>query len=175
MLTKIFAKVLNKIISFVGMELFLKKYITSSETICENGKKITVLTLNGAALLKDGAVHYHLSGGMCATVGNTIIVLDCAKSNASENDFGFFLNHEIGHLVLGHVDKAVKNGNSGTVLNIQDEIDADNYARQKGFTTPDFRKLLTVVYGELASAGIISREVIDSFVDETLKDHASRM
>lgn len=169
------SKILNIIISLVGMKKLLKKYIISSEVIVENGKKITVLTLNGAALLKDGAANYHLAGGLCATVGNTIIVLDCAKSNTSENDFGFFLNHEIGHLVLGHVDKAVKNGASGTVLDIDDEVAADNYARQKGFMSPDFRKLLTGVYGELASAGIISAEVIDSFVDETLEGHASRM
>jgi hypothetical protein len=168
-------KILNIIISIVGMKVFLKKYIISSETIKENGKKITILTLNGSALLNDGAVTYHLAGGMCATVGNTVLVLDCAKSNTSKNDFGFFLNHEIGHLVLGHVAKAVKAGKGGTVLNIEDEIAADNYARQKGFETPDFRKLLTGVYGELATAGLISANDVADYVESTLEDHTSRM
>ena len=152
-----------------------KKYIISSEAIRENGKNITVLTLNGSALLNDGAVNYHLAGGMCATVGNTVLVLDCAKSNTTANDFGFFLNHEIGHLVLGHVAKAVKAGASGTVLDIQDEIAADEYARRKGFANPDFGKLLTGVYGQLATAGIISADDVAGYVEATLKDHTSRM
>lgn len=170
-----FARILNTIISVIGMKFLLRKYIVSAETIFENGKKITVLTLDGVALLKDGATHYHLAGGMCATVGNTIIVLDCAKSNTTLNDFGFFLNHEIGHLVLGHVDKAVKAGKGGTVLNIEDEIAADNYARQKGFSNPDFHKLLTGVYGQLATTGIISADDVAGYVESTLKDHTSRM
>lgn len=168
-------KIINIIISIVGMKKLLKKYVISSEKIVENSKKITVLTLDGVALLKDGATHYHLAGGMCATVGNTIIVLDCAKSNTSANDFGFFLNHEVGHLVLGHVDKAVKNGASGTVLDIQDEIAADEYARRKGFANPDFNKLLTGVYGQLATAGFIAADKVAEYVEETLKDHTSRM
>lgn len=168
-------KLLNIVISIIGMKILLKKYVISSETIKENGKKITVLTLNGAALLADGAVNYHLAGGMCATVGNTVIVLDCAKSNTSKNDFGFFLNHEIGHLVLGHVAKAVKAGKGGTVLDIVDEVAADNYARQKGFESPDFRKLLNGVYGQIATAGLISANDVADYVEATLKDHASRM
>lgn len=168
-------KILNVIISIVGMKKLLKKYVISSESIVENGKKITVLTLDGAALLKDGAVTYHLAGGMCATVGNTVLVLDCAKSSTTENDFGFFLNHEVGHLVLGHVAKAVKAGKGGTVLDIADEIAADEYARQKGFANPDFRKLLTGVYGQLATAGLISANDVAEYVESTLKDHTSRM
>ena len=168
-------KILNIIISLVGMKKLLKKYIISSEVMVENGKKITILTMNGTALLKDGATNYHLCGGMCATVGNTVLVLDCAKSNTSSNDFGFFLNHEIGHLVLGHVDKAVKAGASGAVLDIADEVAADNYARQKGYKSPNFHNLLTAVYGELATAGFIAADTVADYVEETLKDHVSRM
>lgn len=169
------SKILNILISIIGIKRLLKKYVISSEQIIENGKKITVLTLDSVALLKDGATHYHLAGGMCATVGNTIIVLDTVKASTSSNDFGFFLNHEVGHLVLGHVAKAVKSGASGTVLDIADEIAADNYARQKGFENPDFRKLLTGVYGELATAGFIAADKVASYVEDTLKDHTSRM
>ena len=157
------------------MKGLLKKYVTSSEVIRENGKKITVLVLNSAALLKDGILQYHLAGGLCATVGNTIIVLDTVKSSTSSNDLGFMMNHEIGHLVLGHVAKAVKNGASGTVLDLEDEVAADNYARSKGFKSPDFRKLLTGVYGELATAGIILADKVADYVNETLEVHASRM
>ena len=168
-------RIFNLYVSIFGMKGLLKKYVTSSEVLKENGKKITVLTLNSGLLLKDGVVQYHLAGGLCATVGNTIIVLDSVKSSTSENDLGFMLNHEVGHLVLGHVNKAVKSGASGTVLEIDDEVAADNYARQKGFVTPDFRKLLTGVYGELASAGIILADKVSEYVEETLEVHASRM
>lgn len=168
--------IVNKfIIPLFGMKLVLKKYVTSSEIIKENGKKITVLVLDSAALLKDGILQYHLAGGLCATVGNTIIVLDTVRSRTSENDLGFMMNHEVGHLVLGHVAKAVKSCASGTVLELDDEVAADNYARSKGFAAPDFRKLLTGVYGELASAGIILAEQVATIVEETLEVHASRM
>ena len=172
---KLINKIFNKIISFVGMEVLLKKYVTSSEVLYENGKKITVLILDGAALLKAGVVNFHLSGGFYATVGNTIVVLDSVWANTSANDLGFFLNHEVGHLVLGHVDKAINAGSAGTVIEMDDEIAADNYARQKGFTTPDFRKLLSGVYGELATAGIITADKVADYVEETLEGHASRM
>ena len=168
-------KILNILISIVGIKKLMKKYIISSETLLENGKKITILTLDGKALLKDGATNYHLAGGLCATVGSTVIVLDCVKPNTTANDFGFFLNHEVGHLVLGHVDKAVKAGKGGTILNIEDEVAADNYARNKGFSNPDFNRLLTGVYGELASVGFISADDIPGYVEATLKDHESRM
>ena len=155
--------------------MVLRKYVTSAEVIRENGKKITVLTLNGAALLKDGIVQYHVAGGLCPTVGNTILVLDTVKSSSSQNDLGFMMKHEVGHIVLGHVVKALKSGASGLALDLEDEIAADDYARQKGFTTPDFRKLLTGVYGELASAGIILAEQVTTIVEETMEVHASRM
>ena len=163
------------IIPLFGMKLFLKKYVISSEIVRENGKKITVLTLNSEALLKDGVLQYHLAGGLCATVGNTILVLDTVKSSTTENDLGFMMNHEVGHLVLGHVAKAVKRGASGLMLDLEDEVAADNYARSKGFKSPDFRKLLTGVYGELATAGIILADKVAEYVDETLEVHASRM
>lgn len=170
-----FSKIINIIISVVGMKFLLRKYIVSAETIFENGKKITVLTLNGPTLLKDGFPEFHLAGGLFATVGNTVLVLDCVKSNTTANDFGFFMNHEIGHLVLGHVAKVVKAGASDTVLNVADEVAADNYARSKGYNTPNFRNLLTVVYSELASAEVISEDEILKCVEETLEGHASRM
>ena len=157
------------------MKNLLRKYVTSSEVIKEHGKKITVLTLKSAALLKDGIIQYHFAGGLCATVGNTILVLDTVKSSTSEDDLGFMLNHEIGHLVLGHVTKALKRGASGLTLDISDEIAADDYARQKGFKSPDFRKLITGVYGELASAGIILAEQVEQIIEDTLEVHASRM
>lgn len=172
---KFFSFMINIFISIFGMKVFLKKYITSSEVINENGKKITVLVLDSAALLKDGILQYHLAGGLCATVGNTILVLDTVKSSTSGNDLGFMMNHEIGHIVLGHVAKAVKSGASGTVLELDDEVAADNYARQKGFKSPDFRKLLNGVYGELASAGIILADQVATIVEETMEVHASRM
>ena len=71
--------------------------------------------------------------------------------------------------------KAIKRGASGLTLDLEDEIAADDYARQKGFKSPDFRKLLTGVYGELASAGIILAEQVSEIVNETLEVHASRM
>ena len=171
----LFAKIFNIYVSIFGMKNLLKKYVTSSEIVRENGKKITVLILDSAALLKDGIVQYHLAGGLCATVGNTVVVLDTVKSSSSENDLGFFMNHEIGHLVLGHVTKALKSGASGLTLDLEDEVAADNYARSKGFAAPDFRKLLTGVYGELASAGIILAEQVTTIVEETMEVHASRM
>lgn len=170
-----FNKIINFIVSIMGMKFFLRKYIVSAEVIREHGKKITVLTLSGSALLKDGIADYHFAGGLCATVGNTIIALDTVKSSASENDLGFFLTHEVGHLVLGHVDKAVKNGDAGTVLVMDDEVAADNYARSKGFTTPDFRKLLSGVYGEVVSAGFLTAETASKLLEATLGEHASRM
>lgn len=163
------------IIPLFGMKFILKKYVTSSEIIRENGKKITVLTLNSESLLKDGVIQYHLAGGCCASAGNTVLVLDTVKASASENDLGFFMNHEVGHLVLGHVAKAVKSWASGLTLNIEDEVAADNYARSKGFTTPDFHKLLTGVYGELATAGIILADKVADYVEDTMEVHASRM
>lgn len=174
-MSKVIGIIFNLYALIFGMKGLLKKYVTSAEVIKENGKKITVLTLNSATLLKDGVVQYHLAGGLCATVGNTVIVLDSVKSSASSNDLGFMMNHEVGHLVLGHVAKAVKSGASGTVLELDDEVAADNYARQKGFTTPDFRKLLTGVYGELATAGFILAEKVADYVEETMEVHASRM
>lgn len=170
-----FNKLVNIIISIIGMKFFLRKYIVSAEVVQEHGKKITVLTLNSAALLKDGVANYHFAGGLCATVGNTVIVLDTVKSSASENDLGFFMSHEIGHLVLGHIEKAIKNGDSGTVLVMDDEVAADNYARSKGFATPDFRKLLSGVYGEVVSAGFLSAEIASEILETTLEGHASRM
>ena len=167
--------IFNIYVLIFGMKGLLKKYVTSSEVIKENGKKITVLTLNSEALLKDGVLQYHLAGGLCASAGNTVLVLDTVKSSASSNDLGFMMNHEIGHLVLGHVAKAVKSGASGTILDLADEVAADNYARSKGFKSPDFRKLLTGVYGELATAGIILAEKVDEYVNDTLEVHASRM
>ena len=172
---KFLGNIINIYAMIFGMKGLLKKYVTSSEVIRENGKKITVLVLDSAALLKDGIVQYHVAGGLCASAGNTILVLDTVKSSASTNDLGFMMNHEIGHLVLGHVAKAVKSGASGLTLNIDDEIAADDYARQKGFKSPDFRKLLTGVYGELASAGIILAEQVEEIVEETMEVHASRM
>ena len=167
--------VINLFISIFGMKLVLRKYVTSAEVIREHGKKITVLTLSSAALLKDGILQYHIAGGLCASAGNTVLVLDTVKSSASENDLGFMMNHEIGHLVLGHVTKVLKSGASGLTLNIEDEVEADNYARSKGFKSPDFRKLLTGVYGELASAGIILAEQVSEIVEDTMEVHASRM
>ena len=165
----------NVVIPLFGMKWVLRKYVISAEMINENGKKITVLVLNSAALLKDGILQYHLAGGLCATAGNTILVLDTVKSSTSGNDLGFMMNHEIGHIVLGHVAKALKSGASGLTLNLDDEVAADDYARQKGFKSPDFRKLLNGVYGELATAGIISADLVEQSVEETLEVHASRM
>ena len=175
MIINLVGKIINLYATIFGMKGLLKKYVTSSEVIRENGKKITVLTLNSAVLLKDGIVQYHVAGGLCATVGNTILVLDTVKSSTSENDLGFMMNHEIGHIVLGHVTKALKRGASGLTLDLEDEVAADNYARQKGFTTPDFRKLLNGVLGELATAGIILAEQVEKIVEETMEVHASRM
>lgn len=168
-------KIFNLYAMIFGMKSLLKKYVTSSEVIREHGKKITVLVLNSAALLKDGILQYHVAGGLCATVGNTILVLDTVKSSTSEDDLGFMLNHEVGHIVLGHVTKMLKSGASGLTLDLKDEIAADDYARKKGFKSPDFRKLLTGVYGELASAGIILAEQVSELVEETMEVHASRM
>ena len=172
---KFLSFMINIYVLIFGMKSLLRKYVISAEVIREHGKKITVLTLKSSTLLKDGVVQYHVSGGLCATVGNTILVLDTVKSSTSKNDLGFMMNHEIGHLVLGHVTKALKRGATGLTLDLEDEVAADNYARSKGFATPDFRKLLNGVLGELASAGIILAEQVEKIVEETMEVHASRM
>ena len=90
-MVKFLSFIINLFIPIFGMKLFLRKYVTSAEVIREHGKKITVLTLCSSTLLKDGVLNYHMAGGLCATVGNTVIVLDTVRSSTSKNDLGFML------------------------------------------------------------------------------------
>lgn len=173
---KIFIKLLNIFISIVGMKFILRKYVLASEIVRDGGKKITVLILSGTSLLNDGILHYHLNGGLFSTFGNTIIVLDTVLSSISKEEFGFFLNHEVGHIVLGHVHDLIKSGGSSNLdLCMEQEIEADNYARRKGYNTPNFRNLLTVVYSELASAEIITKDEIPKCVEETIEGMTYRL
>ena len=175
MLKKIFVKLFNIFASIVGMKFILRKYVVSSKTVRENGKKITVLMLNSKYLLNDGILDFHLRGGFSSTFANTIIVLDTVLT-VDKNDFEFCLNHEVGHIVLGHVTKLIKSGGSSTCFeDIDQEREADNYARQQGYHTPDFRKLFTLIYGELASVEFISANDVPEHVEKSLEEMASRM
>ena len=89
--------------------------------------------------------NFGVSGGVCSTNGynflwiNTKFIMIDSRlyDDLNENNRRFFLLHELGHIVLGHLEGYVAgdgNGNPVQLLNYENEDQADTYAR--GYVKP---------------------------------------
>ncbi|MFW5721141.1 MAG: phage exclusion protein Lit family protein [Bacteroidota bacterium] len=84
----------------------------------------------------------------------------------------FILVHELGHVVLGHVDKDIENDEKGIELSletkIQDEIEADNFSFDRMFKTTEH-----LTNNHTASVGLIAALCSFIFFNSTMSggDH----
>ena len=148
-----------------GSPLF---YLRSKRVAKVEGKKISILAFDVPAMVKDGFYLILDCGGFGVFIGDVIVYDINNEKELSQNDFGFFLNHEIGHLVhgdawsiwksllLGRVDQ-----NEGLYIDQSQEIEADQYAKSKGFKCPDLLGYLRSFYSRCG--------LPNDYIEETLQ------
>jgi hypothetical protein len=128
-------------------------YLRSERVVKINGKKITILGFDVPAMVKDGFYELVDCGGFGNLLGDVIVYDVTAEKYLDQNDFGFFMNHEIGHLIHGDAWSTWKSllfgktePNEGLYIDQSEEIAADQYAKDKGFKCPDLLGYLKSLY-----------------------------
>ena len=115
--------------------------------------------------------NFGVSGGVCSTNGykflwiNTKFILIDSKlyDEFNEENRRFFLLHELGHIVLGHLEGYVAgdgNGNPVQLLNYENEDQADTYAR--GYVKPRDPENAISAMGNNRFCDKIFKEICDS-------------
>ena len=159
-----------------GSPLF---YLRSERVIRIDGKKITILGFDVPAMVKDGFYQILDCGGFAFALGDVIMYDINNETELDKNDFGFFLAHEIGHVVHGDTWSTWRNvllgkteQNEGLYIDSKQEIAADQYAIDDGFEYPDFERYLRNFYARCGLPSDYITKVI-GIAKETHKERFS--
>lgn len=154
-------------------------YLRSERVVRLNGKKITILGFDGKAMVEDGFYLLLDSGGFGFFLGDVIIYDVGNEEMLSQNDFGFFLNHEIGHILHGDAWAIWRNiltgkqpETEGLYIDSKQEIAADRYALSKGFAYPDFDEYMQKFYSRVGGNVVQINEAM-KLIHETHKERFS--
>lgn len=152
-------------------------YLRSKKVVRIDGKKITILGFDVPAMAKDGFYELVDCGGFGNLLGDVIVYDVTTEEYLDQNDFGFFMNHEIGHLIHGDAWSTWKSllfGKSkqteGLYIDQSEEIAADQYALSKGFKYPDFIGYLRSLYTRCE----LPSDYIESVLEAVMETHKER-